>query len=139
VFHVKRLLKWLGRPRFWGVWMLPIFVLGVLFAIDPDNGLSLAVWLASFSRAFLIVACAHLIRKLFFDYPSADMDSLFGMARNTPAGGHHLRPSPAGRAPALLARSPGPGHAGRARRARELHLPDAQPVLEPQEPPEVGA
>lgn len=83
---MKQLLRWLGRPRFWGVWMLPIFVLGVLFAIDPDNGLSLAVWLASFSRAFLIVACAHLIRKLFFDYPSADMDGLFKMANNTPTG-----------------------------------------------------
>jgi hypothetical protein len=83
---VKRLRSCLSRPRFWGVWMLPIFVLGVLFSMDPDHGLSLAVWLASFSRAFLIVAGAHLIRKLFFDYPEADMQGLFSRARSTPEG-----------------------------------------------------
>lgn len=76
----------LGRPRFWGLWIIPIFVLTILYAMDPDGGLSTAVWLASFSRAFLIVSCAHFIRKLFFDYPSADMDSLFERARATPEG-----------------------------------------------------
>lgn len=74
------------RPRFFGVWVLPVIVLTVLFAIDPDHGLSLAVWVASFSRAFLLMACAHLIRKLFFDYPSADMESLFNRACQTPDG-----------------------------------------------------
>lgn len=85
---LKLLGKYLDprRARFWGVWALPVLVLGALLAIDPDGGLSTAIWLASFSRAFLIVACAHLLRKLFFDYPDADMETLFGRARSTPEG-----------------------------------------------------
>lgn len=74
------------RARFWVLWIIPIIVLTVLYLMDPDQGLSLAVWLASFSKAFLVTACAHLIRKAFFDYPEADMQSLFIRARATPEG-----------------------------------------------------
>jgi hypothetical protein len=79
-------MKQVFRPRFWGLWVIPILVLSALYLMDPDEGLSLAVWLASFSKAFLITACVHLIRKLFFDYPEADMRSLFARARSTPEG-----------------------------------------------------
>lgn len=83
---MKTLRNWLSRPRVWGVWVLPVIVLLVLLAMDPDSGLSLAVWLANFGKAFLVTACVHLIRKMFFDYPEADMQSLFSRARATPEG-----------------------------------------------------
>lgn len=83
---MRALRRLFGRPRFWGVWVLPVVVLAALYALDPDQGLSLVVWLASFSKAFLITACVHLIRKMFFDYPEADMRSLFTRARATPEG-----------------------------------------------------
>lgn len=87
---MKEKLAFLGvhfrRPRFWGLWVIPIFVLAALWGMDPDGGLSLAVWLASFSKAFLVTACVHLIRKLFFDYPAADMERLFERAKSTPEG-----------------------------------------------------
>lgn len=83
---MKHVYAMLGRPRFWGVWVIPIVVLTALYLMDPDQGLSLVVWLASFSKAFLITACVHLIRKMFFDYPAADMESLFVQARRTSEG-----------------------------------------------------
>lgn len=83
---MKQLRALLGRPRFWGLWVLPIFVLMVQFAFDPDGGMSLAVWMAGFMKAFLVTACVHLIRKMFFDYPAADMETLFSNARRTAEG-----------------------------------------------------
>lgn len=83
---MKRIKTQLVDPRFWGLWVIPILVLAVLYLMDPDGGLSLAVWLASFSKAFLVTACVHMIRKLFFGYPGADMSKLFERANNTPEG-----------------------------------------------------
>lgn len=82
----NRLMRRMARPRFWGLWVIPVGVITLLYAMDPDGGLSLAVWLASFSKAFLVTACVHAIRKLFFDYPEADMRGLFNRARMTPEG-----------------------------------------------------
>jgi hypothetical protein len=82
----KKLRELFVRPRFWGLWVIPIVVLLVLFLMDPDGGLSLAVWLASFAKAFVVTACVHLIRKMFFDYPAADMERLFERAKSTPEG-----------------------------------------------------
>lgn len=79
-------MKHLRRLRNWFLWVVPLTVLLVMYRFDPDNGLSLMVWLSSFSRAFLFVACAHLARKVFFDYPESDVKRLFDMARNTPVG-----------------------------------------------------
>lgn len=83
---MKQLRALLGRPRFWGLWVLPIFVLSIQFGLDPDGGLSLAIWVANFMKAFLVTACVHLIRKMFFDYPAADMEVLFQNARRTAEG-----------------------------------------------------
>lgn len=80
------LLKKLFRLRNAFLWLAPVTVLLAMYAMDPDGGISTAVWLASFSRAFLVCACAHLIRKVFFDYESADMERLFDRARSTPEG-----------------------------------------------------
>lgn len=83
---MKQLRVLLTRPRFWGLWVLPIFVLTFQFLVDPDGGLSLATWLGGFMKAFLVTACVHLIRKMFFDYPAADMENLFASAKRTPEG-----------------------------------------------------
>lgn len=61
-------------------------VMAALFATDPDGGLSTGMLLLSLVVPLLAVAFAHLARKALFDYPEADLQSLFRKAGETPTG-----------------------------------------------------
>lgn len=68
------------------VWLVPFFVLGWLLATDPDGGVNVQVWVQRLASAFLVVSFVHLVRKWWHDYPEADMQSLFRVAKQSPTG-----------------------------------------------------
>jgi hypothetical protein len=75
------------RPRALLVYLLPLAALGLLAWLDPDEGSPTTLtWLALTCRAFLLLGAAHLVRRLWHDYPEADMQRLFGEARKSPTG-----------------------------------------------------
>jgi hypothetical protein len=74
------------RQRTLLVWLVPIFVLAALWATDPDGGASVKVWAIRLLTAVVAVGLAHWGRKAMFDYPEADVQSLFSKARDEPTG-----------------------------------------------------
>lgn len=81
-------MKFKPRARTLFILLLPILVLAALLATDPDGGASTGIWALRLLTAVLAVTLAHWARKAMFDYPEADMQSLFLKARegNTGAG-----------------------------------------------------
>lgn len=61
-------------------------VMAALLATDPDGGISTGMLLLSLVVPLLAVAFAHLARKALFDYPEADLQSLFRKAGESPTG-----------------------------------------------------
>jgi hypothetical protein len=74
------------RPRTLLVWLVPLFVFAALWATDPDGGASVKVWSIRLLTAVIAVALAHWGRKAMFDYPEADVRTLFAKAREEPTG-----------------------------------------------------
>lgn len=80
------------KPRLWWrhrsllVWILPLIVLIVLWETDPDGGASTKMWLLRVAMAFVAVGLSHWVRRAYFDYPEADLRTLFGKAREEPTG-----------------------------------------------------
>lgn len=54
--------------RTWGLYLAPLAVIMWLWHIDPDNGLSTHDMLLGLTVAGLGVTCAHVVRKILFDY-----------------------------------------------------------------------
>lgn len=79
-------MKTIFRQRSLLVWLAPIAVLMWLFFTDPDGGASTQIWLQRVSTALIAVAVSHWVRKATFDYPEADLRTLFGKARQEPTG-----------------------------------------------------
>lgn len=63
-----------------------LLVLAVLFATDPDRGLTTGMLVLSLVTPVLAVAFAHWARKGFFDYKEADARTLFAKAGEHPIG-----------------------------------------------------
>lgn len=76
----------LFRHRSVLVLLAPVFVLAWLFLTDPDGGASTHIWLLRVFTALVAVALSHWVRKALFDYPEADLRTLFAMSRQEPTG-----------------------------------------------------
>lgn len=63
-----------------------VLMLGLLLVTDPDSGLSTGMLLLGLGVCILAMLAAHIARKVFFDYPEADMQSLFRKAGESPSG-----------------------------------------------------
>lgn len=74
------------RQRSLLVWLVPAFVLAALWVTDPDGGASVKVWIIRMLTAVVAISLAHWGRKAMFDYPEADVRSLFSRAREEPTG-----------------------------------------------------
>jgi hypothetical protein len=68
------------------VWLVPALVLAVLWFTDPDGGASVKVWGIRVLSAVVAIALAHWTRKAMFDYPEADVRTLFATSGKTPEG-----------------------------------------------------
>lgn len=74
------------RRRCAALYLLPLLVLGWLWATDPDGGRSTEIWLLRVMTAFVAVAFTHVVRKTLFDYPEADLRRLIQKASETSEG-----------------------------------------------------
>lgn len=61
-------------------------VLAALYLTDPDGGIGTGMILLGLVTPIIAVAFAHWARKALFDYPEADMQHLFRLARETSLG-----------------------------------------------------
>lgn len=61
-------------------------VLAVLLWTDPDSGISTGMLALSLVTPLVAVGFAHMVRKTLFDYPEADMRTLFTKAGESPEG-----------------------------------------------------
>lgn len=61
-------------------------VLAALFFTDPDGGIGTGMIVLGLVTPILAVAFAHIARKALFDYPEADMRTLFRKAHESPTG-----------------------------------------------------
>ena len=66
--------------------LAPAVVLGGLYWTDPDGGAATHIWLLRVLTALVAVALAHWVRKALFDYPEADLQTLFAEAKQSPTG-----------------------------------------------------
>lgn len=79
-------MKTILRHRSVLILLAPLLVLAALWLTDPDDGASTGIWLLKVATAIIAVAAAHWIRKATFDYPEADLRTLFGKARESATG-----------------------------------------------------
>lgn len=76
----------------------PLLLVGVLFALDPDNGLGLKIFspgttvlLLKYLSGLLVLSGAFWFLKLMLDYPEADTRNLFRQVESrNPAAGYAL-------------------------------------------------
>ena len=61
-------------------------LLAGLVMTDPNRGITTGIMLMSIAVGLLAVLFAHIARKALFDYPEADMRSLFRIARESAIG-----------------------------------------------------
>lgn len=80
----KPRLVWRHRSAL--IWALPLAVLGFLWGTDPDGGASTQMWLLRVAMAFVAIGLSHWVRRAYFDYPEADLRTLFAKAREEPTG-----------------------------------------------------
>lgn len=78
---MKKILKSL---RTWGLYVLPLVALAYLFYTDPDRGLSTRDMLTGLFVGGVAVTCAHVLRKILFDY--IKMENLARKAFEHPIG-----------------------------------------------------
>lgn len=76
----------LWRHRSALILVLPLLVMAVLWFTDPDGGASTQMWLIRVAMAFVAVGLSHWVRRAYFDYPEADLRTLFGKAREESTG-----------------------------------------------------
>ncbi len=74
------------RQRTLLVWLVPAFVMAALYFTDPDGGASTKAWTIRVLVAVLAIALSHWGRKAMFDYPEADVQTLFAKAREESTG-----------------------------------------------------
>lgn len=75
-----------ARQRTLLVWLVPTLVMAALWFTDPDGGASTQAWTIRVLVAVLAIALSHWGRKAMFDYPEADVQTLFSKAREEPTG-----------------------------------------------------
>jgi hypothetical protein len=76
----------LWRHRSILILVLPMLVMAALWFTDPDSGASTQIWLLRLCMAFVVVGLSHWVRRAYFDYPEADLRTLFKKAREEPTG-----------------------------------------------------
>lgn len=79
-------MKKILRHRSVLILLAPLLVLAALWFTDPDGGASTGIWLLRVATAIIAVSAAHWVRKATFDYPEADLRTLFGKARESATG-----------------------------------------------------
>ena len=76
----------LFRHRTLLVWLVPLGVIAGLWAMDPDGGTSTKDWGMRILAGVVIIALSHWVRRAYFDYPEADVRTLFRTAGKSSTG-----------------------------------------------------
>lgn len=69
------------------VWLMPIVAIGLLWYTDPDiDAAATKIWLVRMIVAFITIALSHWVRKSYFNYPEANLKTLFTKASEGATG-----------------------------------------------------
>lgn len=85
-FTLPEAVRSVLRHRTLLVWLAPVLVLAALWATDPDGGATTKQWIVRVLVGVFLIALSHWVRRAYFDYPEADVRTLFRRAGSTSTG-----------------------------------------------------